>query len=203
MELIVCKDEIAWVESINTWLSINIERYNISRVFLPAGDTPRPLYKFWESRGAPFSENLKLIQLDEIISGLSAGSFRTFFKETLPSFINQFEFIDEADKGAQLAVLGLGANGHVAFHEPGLDKDFFSGCVNLSADTILRNKLSAGTRAVSYGVGAFLLTQAIILIVRGEAKKNILRNILSAGCDLPAAQLMSHPNLVIITDIKI
>lgn len=203
MDIVECKDVFGWVIKINDWLSANIDRYNAKRIFLPAGETPRPLYKNWEECGAPFSQSTCLVQIDEIISGAQSQAFQLFFKESLPSFKNQFEYIDEAGAYADLAILGIGANGHVAFHEPGLSSSFYSGCLTLNEDTIKRNRLYPGVKIVTYGVQAFLQAKAILIIARGEAKKSILQEVLKSSCNLPAAELKIHKNLTIITDFNL
>ena len=203
MEILPCKDENEWVDTINEWIVSNIKNQGVRRIFLPAGDTPRPLYENWESQGAPFGPSIQLMQLDEVLAEQGRRPFRDFFKQTLPSFQKQFLYIDEADSCADLALLGLGLNGHMAFHEPGLGDDFFSGCLNLNVETCRRLKIPDGSRAVSYGLAAFLKTKSIALIVRGEAKREILKEVLREGCDLPAAKLKGHGRLSIVTDFSV
>jgi 6-phosphogluconolactonase/glucosamine-6-phosphate isomerase/deaminase len=200
MEIISCKDETTWVKTINEWLYKQSLKYAIDRVFVPAGDTPRPLYRSWEASGLPFKSTAKLVQLDEILTGRGEGLFKKFFKETLPSFQKNFEYIDKADSGADIAILGLGPNGHVAFHEPGLSANFYSGCLQLNEETANRLKIEAGAKVVSYGLGAFMKSKGVILIVRGAQKKEILKTILKHGCALPAALLLNHKNVLVVTD---
>lgn len=200
MKLIVRKDESGWVEAVNNWLDDRVKKFKSKRLFLPAGETPRPLYSSWEHRPPEFLKSLSLVQLDEILTGSHKNSFRQFFLENLWLFKSQIEFIDEAEKGADLALLGLGANGHVAFHEPGIGPNFYSGCLQLNYETTERLKLEPKTRGVSYGLAAFLKTKAILIIVRGQNKHEILKTVLQPGCPLPAGQLFKHPDVTIITD---
>jgi len=215
----VCKDENAWVEAANHWLKSRLAKFKsqkrVVRLFLPAGETPRPLYRSWEAGHGPFLKrssdaspnttdvHVQLVQVDDIISGTGQGVFRRFFEEALPSFKNQFQCIGLAEAAADLAILGLGTNGHVAFHEPNLPPHFYSGCVTLDNETTSRLKLAAGARAVTYGLSAFMRCQEILLIVRGENKKNILAEILKADCKKPAAFLKNHPRLTILTDFAL
>jgi 6-phosphogluconolactonase/glucosamine-6-phosphate isomerase/deaminase len=204
MTIIECKDEKSWVDTINDWLVREIQTHQARRLFLPAGETPRPLYRSWQAGSSPMSEVLKsitLVQLDEVLNG--ARPFQRFFEETLPDFQSQFEFIDQAEQGADIAVLGLGLNGHIAFHEPNIAPELYSGCLELSPETTNRLQLPPRTRGITYGLGAFLRAKSIALIVRGAAKENILVQVLRHQSELPAAGLKDHPRLTVITDFKI
>jgi 6-phosphogluconolactonase/glucosamine-6-phosphate isomerase/deaminase len=203
MEILVCKDENAWVGAANDWLRSRLKKMPVERIFLPAGETPRPLYRSWEKSGAPFSDNVRLLQVDEVLTSRGPGIFQKFFKECLPSYQKQFDYIQNADQWAQLTLLGLGTNGHVAFHEPGLPPPFFSGCLELNAETTERLKLAPRSRVVTYGLNAFLRSQGILLLVRGEGKRAILNEILKPECQLPAAKLKTHHDLCILTDFEI
>ncbi|MCB0350008.1 MAG: 6-phosphogluconolactonase [Bdellovibrionales bacterium] len=203
MDIIECKDEFTWIDKINTWVKQELDRSRAKSLFLPAGSTPRPLYQNWEVSGAPFSGDVRLMQLDEILNGEKKNAFRHFFQETLPSYQKQFQYIDEADKCADLAILGLGVNGHVGYHEPGLSPQFYSGCLTLNPETIEHSQLDPGVRVVTYGLQAFLKAKSILLIVRGVSKRDILREVLGADCVLPAAYLKKHNHLSIVTDFKL
>lgn len=199
MNHIVCKDESEWVRSIHESLLQRVKQYQAQSLFLPAGETPRPLYSFWENEKPQALSQLRFYQVDEILSGSHASMFQKFFKDTLPSFQAQFEYIDQAESVADLALLGLGLNGHVAFHEPGLPASFYSGCLSLNRETSARLDLRPDARVVSYGLGAFLKCKAILLVVRGKSKKEILSEILKPESQLPAALLKSHGDFSIIS----
>jgi 6-phosphogluconolactonase/glucosamine-6-phosphate isomerase/deaminase len=201
MQIRECKDENAWVETVNVWLASAVDTWHAKRVFVPAGETPRPLYKSWQNNGPQLLNQLTLVQLDEIL--VPNKPFRRFFIETLPNFQKKIEFIETAEAGAEVALLGLGLNGHVAFHEPGVSDSFYSGCLQLSPETIARLKLEPNTRGLTYGLNAFLKTKAIALLVRGESKRNILQQIMQPTCQLPAAKILRHKNVTVITDFKI
>ena len=102
-----------------------------------------------------------------------------------------------------MAILGLGQNGHVAFHEPSLNTNFFSGCLKLDLETTKRLGLEPETRVVSYGLNAFLKSKAILLIVRGETKKTIFTQVMQANCKLPAAFLLKHYDVTVVVDFKV
>ncbi len=207
MQIVECKDEKEWVEAANRWLTTEINKWSARRVFIPAGETPRPLYSSWQKHkigGGELSSILKqltFVQLDEIIN---AGSpFRNFFVEAMPDYLGQIEFIEDAERGADLALLGLGLNGHVAFHEPGISNKLYSGCLNLSASTAARLNISTPARGQTYGIDAFMKTRGVCLLVRGLSKREILKTAIQASSDLPAAEILKHKNATVITDFKV
>lgn len=201
MKLIYCKDETSWIKAINSWLETRVRSEGM-RLFLPAGDTPRPLYRSWEASTPSFLKKLEFMQLDEILTGSRKMQFKHFFQEELPSFQKQFCYIEEAETVADLSLLGLGMNGHVAFHEPGINEQFYSGCVKLNRETTERLHIESDTKAVTYGVQAFMKSKSILMIVRGPAKKDIVQNLVSKKILLPASQLLKHSDFTLITDFE-
>lgn len=204
----ICKDENEWVNCANNWLlkqcaalslvSDKQHAPNTIRLFLPAGETPRPLYRSWRENPQLITDQITFVQIDEILD-TNRNTFRNFLLDELPMFNKRFEFIEAAERGADLAFLGLGLNGHVAFHEPGLPRDFYSGCLTLNRKTCEHLHRPAETHAVSYGVSAFLKARAIALLVRGSQKRDILKRVLDSRDQYPASWLLDHPQLTIIS----
>jgi glucosamine-6-phosphate deaminase len=107
----------------------------------------------------------------------------------------------EHPERGDLAVLGLGTNGHVAFHEPGIPADFRFGEVKLHDDTAERLHLESGTVGRTYGIGIFNEAKALLLVVRGESKRRALQGLLEGDPNVPASALRDHPDLTILTDL--
>lgn len=86
--------------------------------------------------------------------------------------------------GLDLAVLGLGPNGHVAYNEPGSTVDSRTRLIDLSPESIAQaSAYWHGTqpipsRAMTIGIGTVLDARRIALIVAGEAKAEVLRSAL-------------------------
>ena len=200
MNRVVCKDQQDWVNRINFWLSERRPQSKNWKLFIPAGETPRPLYRSWQESPPEFLKDCELLQIDDVISGSKKNIFKIFFENELPKFKSQLHFIDSASQCADVAMLGLGVNGHVAFHEPFLPENFFSGCLRLESETAARLGVESGSQVVTYGVGAFLKAKSVALIVRGVAKRPILQKVLADNCQLPAAFLKKHPDLTVFTD---
>jgi glucosamine-6-phosphate deaminase len=195
-----CKDESSWVAAANTWLVERKATYSAQSVYLPAGETPKALYKNWQAENHDFLKSLKFIQIDDVATGPKKHIFRQFFIDHLASYQRQMCFFDRGDEVADLAILGLGMNGHVAFHEPGIEAAFFSGCLPLTAKTLEVLDLEKGTWGQTFGLGAFLKTKSILMIVKGAKKAEVVDRMLSGDTQLPASALLKHKDFTLITD---
>lgn len=202
MTLLCCKGESEWVTQAHSWVQANCSQRNVKRILVPAGETPKPLYAYWEQIRPEILKDKQLVQIDEIAAGPAQGAFQRFFRDYLPSYVSQFEFFESGSQGGDLALLGLGMNGHIAFHEPGLSSDFYSGCVPLSKCTRQVLNLEHETWGATFGVKAIMKADAILLLVRGEKKRDILERVLRRE-PLPAAALLDHPQLSILCDFEI
>ncbi|RZA08956.1 MAG: hypothetical protein EOP11_03230 [Proteobacteria bacterium] len=185
------------VKAAENWLRDRITRYRATSLFLPAGETPRPLYAKWRQEKPDFLNGVRLQQVDDVIDGPGKGVFARFFEEELPGFNVE---VPKEGLPAELAILGFGTNGHIAFHEPHLPPSFAFGEVSLEPDTCARLKLPEGTRGLSYGAGAFLKARAILLIVKGEGKKEAWERFKRGDAKLPSVRLKHHPDLTVWTD---
>lgn len=184
-----------WVKKANSWLTEKTLRYDASSLYLPAGETPRKLYANWNEDPHPALQYLELYQVDDVIDGPGKDMFAHFFASALP----QWKVKPPTEHvQANLGILGLGTNGHVAFHEPGVSPSLRFGEVVLHDDTARRLDLSPGTRARTFGLGAFMDTDALLLIVRGHRKEKVLRRMLKGDTSLPATLLLKHPDLTIL-----
>lgn len=199
MRLIVGKDEIDWVNHSWTWIHEEIDHGQ--RVFVPAGGTPTPLYRRWTAEPTALLKSLMLMQLDEIISGPKKGEFRQFFHAELEPYLAQMEWITDCTGVADVAILGVGVNGHVAFHEPGLPRHFAGGCVPLTQETRNYLGLTEPTWGLTYGVATFLRAKKILVMVKGEKKHAIMKKAV-AEKSLPIAWILEHPEVTVVSDFK-
>lgn len=110
--------------------------------------------------------------------------------------------------GWDLAVLGLGRNGHIAFNEPGSAPDSRTRVVELAGETRAANAARfpspepVPTRAVTVGVGTILEARSILLVAAGAGKQAALSALLKGGVDSawPATQLWRHDDVTVIAD---
>ncbi|HMN67500.1 MAG TPA: 6-phosphogluconolactonase [Bdellovibrionales bacterium] len=200
MHVRVGKSEREWIDLAWTWLHREIEVGQ--SVFMPAGGTPTALYRHACQIPSPLLRTLKLLQLDEIISGPLQGNFRAYLEKELAPFVDQIQWISQGDATADVSILGVGINGHVAFHEPFLARDFTSGCVLLSDEIQNYLELKDPTWGVTYGCGTFLKSKKILVLARGEKKRQILQRAI-ARRDLPISYILEHPNVTLITDFEL
>ncbi len=200
MNLIHCDHPIHGVELANKWCATTFQ--SAQGIFLPAGGTPEALYKVWSETRPNFLEGKTFYQVDDILNGPRAGEFDRFFKEHLPHHYDQLVSVHNPIVGSapSVALLGLGVNGHVAFHEPALPDHFRYGCVELESETRFYLGLPEGTWGVTYGLSSFLACQHIMVMVFGAHKREVLSRLLNGDPTLPATKLMNHPGLTIIAD---
>lgn len=200
MELLTCKTHDEVVERAHLWCESRVKMWRAQSIFLPAGNTPTALFKYWEKTKPGFLTGKRLLQVDDVITGRHQGMFRRYFEDNLPSYKHQLQRLDSASEVADLAILGFGVNGHVAFHEPGIPKDFFSGCLPLSEESKKTLSLEPNAWGLTYGLGAFLKTKAVLLIITGEKKRPMFERFLKETDTFPAACLKSHADLTVLVD---
>jgi 6-phosphogluconolactonase/glucosamine-6-phosphate isomerase/deaminase len=207
MKKIVVQGQNEWVQAAAKWLEEKQLQFKAKSLYVPAGETPKPIYRDWEARKPEYLNNMKMIQIDDVLDGEKKNLFKQFFYDELPSYASRIEYFETGETQADLGILGLGMNGHVAFHEPGLAPEFYSGCVRLQSETIKNLELAAGTWGKTYGAGAFFGCKALLLAVKGEKKREILLRTLEGGSrlsrEIPACALLSHPDLTVLTDFEI
>lgn len=202
---------------------------------LPTGTTPLPMYDEIVRRCKEGSLRLdcaKFFNLDEYV-GLhpgDEGSFYRYMQERFwgPAKLKEWQYdiprgwvqdvqgeckrYDEAIAeagGIDLAVVGVGLNGHVGFNEPGTDAELGTHLVELSESTRRAQAEWFGglvdrvpRHALTVGIRTLLETRAIVLIACGPHKARVVHQILlgSPTPERPASLLRLHPNLTVILD---
>lgn len=199
MELQYFKDYHELSLAAHSWVLEKLERYEAKSIYVPAGGTPKGLYQEWEQSNHSWAKGLQFLQIDDVIRGSQTNIFRTFFKEHLPSFQEQMVFIEaNHPKQADLGILGLGLNGHVAFHEPHMQPDFTFGEVQLNETTKKTLNLEGDATGLSYGTGAFLKTKAVLLMISGNGKEETYKRFLEKDMSLPVSHLHEHSELTVM-----
>jgi 6-phosphogluconolactonase/glucosamine-6-phosphate isomerase/deaminase len=116
--------------------------------------------------------------------------FGRFMAGALSSFSASVHPVtDEPASPPRVALLGLGLNGHVAFHEPHVPKAFRKGVVDLEPGTCTELGLAPPVQGLTYGVGAFRRCDSVAIIVSSERKRTILQRLLR-GESMPARWLL-------------
>ena len=107
--------------------------------------------------------------------------------------------------GIDLAILGLGLNGHLGFNEPPSPADAPTRAITLSPDSLQSNRAywnaDVPARALTAGMGVILAARSTLLLVTGEGKQHAFRRLLSgpAGPDFPAS-LLAGPGVTVLAD---
>jgi glucosamine-6-phosphate deaminase len=203
-------------------------------ISVPTGSTPvgmfEELVEMVESGSLSF-DGTQLFCLDEYVgvtaddpNSLTGWLYKAFLKgsripsanvHTLPSTAEdleraaaQYEAEIVAAGGLELAVLGLGGNGHIAYNEPGSAGDSRTRVLDLTPESIEQARgyfegREVPTKAISVGVGTLLEARNIVLIVSGAAKADVLYESLYGPQtpDVPASFLQrAFDRLTVIAD---
>lgn len=110
--------------------------------------------------------------------------------------------------GLELAILGLGRNGHLAFNEPGTPEDSTTGVRSLTDVTREANQYlfpaeDAPTRGLSMGLGTIATARALLLMATGSSKSDAVRAMIQQETRVeacPAALLRDHPDATVLLD---
>lgn len=198
---------------------------------LASGKTMMPVYRELvrlHSEGrAPF-RRASTFNLDELaVPAADARSFRTFMERRLFSKVGiaseRIHFLrgDARDPEAEcaryeeelrlagppdLALVGIGRNGHVAYLEPGASLTPRTAPVRLSPETrrgLARDGVSPVPRAaLTMGIESILAARVILLVATGASKAAAvacaLEGPVTGAC--PASFLSVHPRLTVCLD---
>ena len=110
--------------------------------------------------------------------------------------------------GQDLQLLGLGHNGHIGFNEPDTVFEKTTHCVDLQESTIEANKRFFASaddvpkQAYTMGIGTIMQAKKILVVVSGEDKADILKEVLYGPITpaVPASILQLHNDVTIVAD---
>ena len=113
----------------------------------------------------------------------------------------------QAAGGLDIVVLGLGENGHIGFNEPPSDPAAPTRVVRLTDETRAANAAYWGDEpvpqcALTCGMAQLLAARTKLVLVSGEAKREILRRALYGPVtrDIPASYLQRAEGVTVIAD---
>lgn len=181
---------------------------------LPAGKTPLGMYRElikkkinWSrvkifmldvnypqnpSAGSSFLNYIKLNLLNHI--PLPAENFNILDSQTddLEKECQEYEAKIASAGGLDLAVLGIGENGHIAYNEPGTK---FESLTHLAELT--NHKLG-----LTLGIKTIMSARKIILLAKGRHKARAVKAAIEGpvSLDCPASVLQNHPNTTYLID---
>jgi len=212
-----------------------VRRHPAVVLALPTGRTPIALYDELVRLTRPGQvdwSSVKTFNLDEFV-GLGAGdagSYRSFMQTRLFNHINlraeHINFLDgrasdieqecaryegaiAAAGGIDIMILGIGANGHVGFNEPGETLVAHTHKAELDLETRASNAWCFGgdidkvpREALTIGMGTILKARALVLMGTGESKAEAVHAVLTGGVTtrVPASFLTLHPQVAMMFD---
>ncbi|WP_042143470.1 glucosamine-6-phosphate deaminase [Paucisalibacillus sp. EB02] len=234
MEVIRVKDYDAMSKEAASFLVERINRLKNPILGLATGSTPEGLYKCLieeYKQGNVSFKDVKSFNLDEYV-GLEKNdpnSYYYFMKDKLFDHVDisldhvrvpngvatdlQQECVDheeaiKAAGGIDVQLLGIGANGHIGFNEPGTPFTSKTQVVDLEESTIQANSRffnsieEVPTQAVSMGIETIMNSKEILLLASGASKAGALAKLINGDVteDVPASVLKNHPNVTVIVD---
>ena len=219
-----------WARTVAAWFTARLQANPALRVCLPTGDTPSPVYAELvaaEWAGAVSLAGATVVLLDEWV-GLPPGDaarcdarLGAELLDQVGGEVRRFVAIDVdggdleaavaaldlAARDLDLAVVGLGMNGHVGFNEPGSLPADGSRVLPLADASSLAASVRYGASSrpvagITIGLARLLEARECWLLVTGERKAAILQAALegpeTSSC--PASFLRRHPALTVFAD---
>lgn len=200
-----------------------------------SGDSPAGLYKILVDKAKKNELDLSkwnFVGLDEWagMNGSDEGSCRYHLNNQLfkPANIpeNKICFfngkavdqVHECEKtedfirthgGIDVAIVGLGSNGHIGMNEPGTSSTLRSHIADISLQTqeigqkyFARKGIQDLSKGLTLGLATILKSKHIFLIVSGAHKASIVKEVLQGKIseEVPASLLRNHPSLTIYLD---
>ena len=200
---------------------------------LATGSTPEALYgrliAQYEAGYISFRQ-VTTFNLDEYVglAGDHPQSYRHFMQEklfdhvdidpkrthvpdglhTTPENAADYDKMIGAAGGIDLLLLGIGANGHIGFNEPGSSFDTLTHIADLDESTRQANARffaspeEVPAQAVTMGIHTIMQARSIILMAFGANKAQAVAAAVTGpvSSDVPASVLRLHPDVTIYAD---
>ena len=234
MKLIVCKDykEMS-VQGAKIVAETMMKKPN-AILGLATGSTPVGMYQeliALNKAGKIDFKDITTVNLDEYypIEPTNDQSYRYFMNDNLFDHVNidknktfvplgnAKDGVEEAKRyeafvrslgGADIQVLGIGRNGHIAFNEPDEELVPVTHVTGLTEDTIDANARffksadEVPRQALTMGMGTILSAKKIIILANGKGKHDavmkMLKGTVTTTC--PASFLNLHDDVVVLCD---
>ncbi len=110
-------------------------------------------------------------------------------------------------EGIDVAIVGLGLNGHVGMNEPGTSAELKSHVAEIDPQTqqvgqkyFKEQRLI--THGITLGIASIMNARNVVLLVSGKHKADILKKVLEGEISkqLPASLLRKHPSFFVFAD---
>ncbi len=120
--------------------------------------------------------------------------------------VERIQAVIEKEQPIDICILGLGANGHIAFNEPENELTPHCHIAQLSNKSMQHSMAidmkKKPTYGLTLGMANILQSKTIVLLIAGEHKRAITKAFLSKRIttQLPASFLWLHPNVFCFVD---
>jgi glucosamine-6-phosphate deaminase len=234
MRVILLSDPAAVASRAADFVSRLVRKKPACVLGLATGSTPLGLYRelirLHRECGLDFSR-VTTFNLDEYI-GLGPDdpqSYRQFMQTNLFDHLNipreqthvpdglardladyggRYESLIRAAGGIDVQVLGIGADGHIGFNEPGSSLGSRTRVKSLARETVRDNARFFGGEervprlAITMGVGTILDARQCLLLATGPSKAQAIRDTIEGPLtsQITASALQLHPDTVCILD---
>ena len=129
-------------------------------------------------------------------------------KKIIDNFCKEYEKKIKSHGGIDIQILGIGANGHIGFNEPGSNLNSITRLVKLDYQTRHDARLNFNgiknvpSSAITMGIKTILASKRIILMAWGKSKSNAIKKAVEVrqNVKLPASLIQSHDNATIVLD---
>ena len=129
-------------------------------------------------------------------------------KKMIDDFCKAYEKKIKSYGGIDIQILGIGANGHIGFNEPGSNLNSITRLVKLDYQTRYDARLNFNgiknvpSSAITMGIKSILASKRIILMAWGKSKSNAIKKAVEVrqNVKVPASLIQSHDNATIVLD---
>ena len=234
MEIVIVESSTDIGPLVATMVVGLLERRPGAVLGLAGGDSPVPVYESLiaaHRRGEVSFADASAVTLDEYV-GLPPGHPRSYRQVIIDDFVSHVDLpvaslhtpdVHAADLdaacaefeahivrlgGVDLQLLGIGANGHIGFNEPGSSLASRTRIATLHPRTRADNaRFFASADEVPYhvvtqGVGTVLDARHAVLIASGEHKREAVAAMVEGPVTafVPASALQLHPHATVVID---
>ncbi len=124
------------------------------------------------------------------------------------AFCRDYESAIEKAGGIDIAILGVGGNGHIGYNEPFSSRQSrtrlctLDSVTRMAASSDFYGEANVPTQAITMGLGTILAARKILLLALGEHKAKIIKEIAESTVNprVPASFLLEHPDATVIVD---
>lgn len=232
-KFVVCRDYQEMSQNAAEFIVAHVQTNPKAFICAASGSTPRQTYDLLarEVRERDVSvEHLHLVKLDEWLD-LPHGSQDTCEAQLVTQLVGPLglhphqyvSFMSDSDDPdvecsrvqrilnsqgpLDLAILGLGKNGHLGFNEPA--QASVAGChvAKLTPESqehpMVQGSDTPPSRGVTLGIGDILRARRILLLVNGRQKAQQMKRLLTGDVttDFPASMLTLHHDVYCYCDV--